>query len=243
MDALEQYISQHREELQQPAEAYPLPVAVWQNINSQLEEDQLAQALEEGSPKPSVPPRVWNNIEGQLHKQAEAEKPSSTHHTALKPEKMVPLRRMWQMAAVFVVILVATVFLQSYWQTPPSLQQPAKMAEAPSNTAQQTTARSDLLQAESYYMAVIQKKRASLEKYDLQKYGINPQDFKETLKQLDNDYMQLKSDFEQSQEHGQVLQTMIHNLQLRMDLLNRQLQLLDKLKQQHLSEEGLQINT
>ncbi len=209
-----------------------LPSSVWEQIEDRLEEEEIAEALGSGVEKKALPPDLWGKIELRLEE--EQETAINRGESAEKQVKMVPVRRMWQMAAVFALLLVSTVLVQQRLLTQ-STDVYAMAQDEETNIIQEVSP--ELYEAEQYYMAVIQKQKASLKRYYPQKKGLKAKgldirQFEEDIKQLDEAYLQLKADLEQSQQHEQVRQAMIQNLQLRMSILNKQLELLNNIEQE-----------
>ena len=110
MDELEQFIINNREALNN---AVP-DGRVWHKIKSQLEEESLKTAFltsEENNPKPSA--KVWDSIAAELENTDSSKLPQAKK---AKEVRMVPIQRVWQIAASFTILLVSIVWLQYYLQ-------------------------------------------------------------------------------------------------------------------------------
>jgi hypothetical protein len=82
----------------------------------------------------------------------------------------------------------------------------------------------ELAEAETYYTSMISEKRKELEK-------LNPEDlaeFEKEFKMQDSAYNMLKKEFFANPMQQKVPEAMIENLRLRMNILNKQVELLEK---------------
>lgn len=88
----------------------------------------------------------------------------------------------------------------------------------------------EFTQAEDYYVSLIsQRKQAIIEQ-------LTPEQQKEFLveiDQLDAMYLDLKKTYQTNASNDRVLDAMINNLQLRLDILNKQLDILQNIKNQN----------
>ncbi|GAB3952922.1 hypothetical protein GCM10028805_35700 [Spirosoma harenae] len=125
----------------------------------------------------------------------------------------------WRVAASIAVLLLAGCFLymnKQYGVT----QQPEIVAASP-------TYAKEVVQ----YMQAIDDKRAELK----QMTEGNPalyQEFAIDLDRLENSYRSLKADLPKNPNQEVLIQAMIQNLQLQINLLNEQLQVIKRIKQQ-----------
>ena len=85
-------------------------------------------------------------------------------------------------------------------------------------------------QAEDYYVSLINQKRQSI------KDQLTPEQqeqFLVEIDQLDSMYVELKKTYQTNASNDRVMDAMINNLQLRLDILNRQLEILENIKNQN----------
>lgn len=125
----------------------------------------------------------------------------------------------WRVAASIAILLLAGCFLymnQQYGVT----HQPEVVAASP-------TYAKEVVQ----YTRLIDTKRAELK----QMTEGNPalyQEFAQDLDRLENSYQSLKADLPQNLNQEVLIQAMIQNLQLQINLLNEQLRVIQRIKQQ-----------
>ena len=85
-------------------------------------------------------------------------------------------------------------------------------------------------QAEDYYVSLINQKRQSI------KDQLTPEQqeqFLVEIDQLDSMYVELKKTYQTNASNDRVMDAMINNLQLRLDILNKQLDILENIKNQN----------
>lgn len=84
----------------------------------------------------------------------------------------------------------------------------------------------EFLQAESFYSAMIIEKRNLIQDYDNETLVA---EFEKDLRDLDSLYEQLKVDFEAKSGDEKIMNAMINNLRLRVEILNRQIEVLERI--------------
>lgn len=84
----------------------------------------------------------------------------------------------------------------------------------------------ELIDVEMYYTQQISVKRSELENNLSDK---EKEAFLGDLNDLDRMYLQLKSDLEDNQNNNKLISAMIQNLQLRVEILNKQLSILERI--------------
>jgi len=85
-------------------------------------------------------------------------------------------------------------------------------------------------QAEDYYISMINEKRVIIEE------TLTPEQqeqFLAEIDQLDTMYDELKKTYQTNSSNERVMDAMISNLQLRLEIMNRQLELLESIKNQN----------
>ena len=85
---------------------------------------------------------------------------------------------------------------------------------------------------EYYYQMVIHEKLEKIKAYDEALSERIKKDFFQELSTLDAAYQTMKRELVESQSNEQVISAMIHNLQLRIDVLNKQLEILNEIEEQ-----------
>lgn len=222
MDKIEQYIINNKDLFN---DAVPSE-RVWEGIASSLEESDLKEVIQSAEVSNQAPsPRVWESIAQELGQERET--------SPAKEVKMVPLKRVWQLAASFAILLVSIVWLQYYLQQSSQSAQILAMESSeevsPSERLEEEVP--DLLEAEQYYMSVIQKHQTSLKQYSDGQPSLDSEGFTEDIAHLDSVYRSMKDDLAEQPSNQRVVNAMIENLQLRMNILSRQLQLMEQLQQ------------
>lgn len=87
---------------------------------------------------------------------------------------------------------------------------------------------SEFTQAEDYYMTLIAEKKAEIAKADR---GLLKREFLMEIDRLDAMYAELKRTYHTRQSSDLVVDAMINNLKLRIDILNQQIKVLQKLNE------------
>lgn len=85
----------------------------------------------------------------------------------------------------------------------------------------------ELAEVEVYYTSLIEEKRKELKDLKPEVF----QDFEKDFAKLDSSYQQLKKDFFKTPNQEQVSSAMIQNLRLRIEILERQIEILEKINQ------------
>ncbi|WP_462251448.1 hypothetical protein [Ekhidna sp.] len=88
----------------------------------------------------------------------------------------------------------------------------------------------EFTQAEDYYVSLIaQRKQAIQEQLTPEQH----EQFLVEIDQLDSMYLELKKTYQSNASNDRVMDAMISNLQLRLDILNKQLDILQNIKNQN----------
>jgi len=145
-----------------------------------------------------------------------------TNSTPTRKIRTVPITRVWQVAAVFLILLVVSLVLQRQFLIPEMPSQ--KITKVDVTEIYQLNP--ELAETEQFYIQQIQ-----LKQQEIRQYNFADTEFETDLQQLEELYDQLKTDLVQSGNSEQVLSAMIQNLQLRSEILNRQIEILEQLQQ------------
>ncbi|MDW7690648.1 hypothetical protein R9C00_22180 [Flammeovirgaceae bacterium SG7u.111] len=212
-DALIAFIEQNKQEL----ETLSPNENLWKKIAEKLEDQQLGgwmenhrAELDQFSPSSSL----WDKIDQEL----DSETPQKT---AAKEVKMVPASLLWKVAASFLILLVSVSTFQYY------LSQPTE--DGAFQVPDEENSIAELVEAEQYYTSLIHQKQVIINNFDLENEELT-EDFQQEIAELDSMYQLMKVEFEESQHNENVMSAMIGNLQLRIEILNQQLHILEKVK-------------
>ncbi|GAB4235222.1 MAG: hypothetical protein Tsb0034_09290 [Ekhidna sp.] len=132
-------------------------------------------------------------------------------HKLSKKNNLLPT--MWKVAAV--LFLVSTIYL---------------IVDKKNEVSNKPQLSQEFVQAEDYYISLISerkkliKEQLSEEQEEMFLYDIN---------QLDSMYTELKKTYQTNASNDRVVDAMINNLQLRLDILNKQLEILENIKNQN----------
>jgi hypothetical protein len=142
-----------------------------------------------------------------------------------KPPRIIPFyqRSLWRYAASVILLMGIGYGLVQYGKSmrttgPVATEVPLKSV-AP-----------EMAEVETYYLSVIQEKQKERRAYDLKKLGVD-QDFSGELSRLDSSYVQLKKELATNPNKQPVIDAMVQNLQIRIRILNQQLEVLNRIKQ------------
>ena len=96
----------------------------------------------------------------------------------------------------------------------------------------------EFVEAEDYYMMMINQRRQLItEKLTPEQ----EQEFLSEINDLDSMYLALKKTYQTNSSSERIMDAMINNLQLRLDILNRQLEILENIKGQTNENETITI--
>jgi hypothetical protein len=169
--------------------------------------------------------QIWERISAKLDEQQGKQ----------KQVRLVPITRLWQVAAVFVGIIVCMVGFQIHYNT-----QLNKHLASNSSTEKNIAPNLDnltpeLAEAEQFYFMQINEKRKELQKYT--EGGKADGEIDKYLSELDVAYKDLKNELSVN-NNEQVMSELIRNLQIRIDLLNQQLEVLKQIEKIRQEKKG-----
>lgn len=149
------------------------------------------------------PPKdLWHKIAGDISSQ----------------EKFIPVSRslvFWRVAAAILFLTTTTLLID-------------KFIRNESGSSQVTELSNPVLkEAEVYYLSLISQKMEEISDYGKNEY-IDPR-FTEDIERLDSVYQALKSELIQGNEQD-IIDAMIQNLQLRIEVLSRQLEIIQSIE-------------
>lgn len=88
----------------------------------------------------------------------------------------------------------------------------------------------EFVQAEDYYISMISQRKQQIKE---QLSAAQEEEFLTDINQLDEMYTELKNTYKTNASSERVVDAMINNLQLRLDILNKQLEILENIKDQN----------
>ncbi|PIB34606.1 hypothetical protein BFP72_03870 [Reichenbachiella sp. 5M10] len=147
---------------------------------------------------------LWDRIAGDMEK---------------RNAESIPLKKyawVWQAAAVVFVCVTLGLLVER------SLKQPIDVA-GPVEVEQE-----DIQEVERYYTALIQERKAEI-RLVMSQSDVMDEQLLDDLDDLDLMYAELKKDLAKNQNNEKLIHAMIRNLQLRVEILNKQLKILDQL--------------
>lgn len=164
----------------------------------------------------------------QNRSQFDSEEPSASVWKGIekKTGKKQPLQIWWKVAAV--LFLTSTIYLvleRNSGTGTPSGEEPNQEL-------------SEFKQAERYYTRLITDKKAEIDVFE--KSGLK-KEFLREIEKLDQMYVELKETYATRNSTGMLVDAMINNLQLRIEILDQQLKVLKKLKEQNENESTIEI--
>jgi len=144
---------------------------------------------------------LWARIEKEIDQNA-------------KQKRLTKTAIFWRTAAVFLLLISSWLVFD-------------KVQHAFINESEVVITNPEFLDAESFYISQINKKRTEMESIS-KKYNLNVK-FSHEIDLLDSMYAVLKNDLKKGNE-AYLSDFMILNLQLRIEVLNQQLNILEKIK-------------
>ncbi|WP_420583191.1 hypothetical protein [Reichenbachiella sp.] len=115
----------------------------------------------------------------------------------------------------------------------------ADIEEVAAVNQSQKSRSSELREVEGYYTQLISQKRSEI-KSVIDKKGLVDVELLEDMQQLDNMYAKLKKDLKRNQNDERLINAMIQNLQLRVEILNKQLRILERISK-HEQDEKISV--
>ena len=89
----------------------------------------------------------------------------------------------------------------------------------------------EIVEVEAYYVSQIEEMKGELSEYDKKVLGLGEQkEIDRELARLDSSYLQLKKQLYTTPNTEEIVEAMVQNLQIRIEVLNRQLEVLQSIK-------------
>ncbi|SIT91228.1 hypothetical protein [Pontibacter indicus] len=139
-----------------------------------------------------------------------------------------------RVAATIVLLLACGITLWTVKQNNPAATNTTNTLAANTGTGEQESiyqVAPELAEVEVYYTSQINSKREELSEYDLKVLGLDEtREIDRELARLDSSYTRLKNQLYTTPNTDQVMAAMIRNLQIRIEVLNHQLEVLQKIE-------------
>jgi hypothetical protein len=170
---------------------------------------------------------LWEKISARLDEDQEEQK----NILLPPPEKpfgekggsiTISYRRLWQAAAAVILLIIV-----GYWATQGYLSR----QDSP-QVAQEQPLRKlnpELAEAEAYYTSLIRERQEELRQIAPKEF----EEFEQDMKSLDAAYTELLKELKKNPSQEKITAAMIQNLRLRIEILDDQIQLLERYKKQN----------
>lgn len=120
----------------------------------------------------------------------------------------------WKVAAMLFLVTTVVLLVDRFRQ--------------PEQQVDQVTALSvEFAEAEQFYSRLISERKAQIDAYEI--HGELHREFLDDMNELDDLYLELKSTFENKKGDQKLIDAMISNLRLRMRIMDRQIEILERL--------------
>jgi hypothetical protein len=171
---------------------------------------------------PHEPPEaLWGKLNEALDKQ----------QPAAKQGRFVPIRRVWQAAAAVAILVAAgTLAFQWYYYGGGVPNTTFELVEHRRPSLAEVAP--ELAETEQYYISQIGQKKQQIKSLSSE---LPDKEFEQDLAELERSYQDLKNELYHDGNYG-LSEAMIQNLQLRMDILNQQIEILQQIKEQRRKE-------
>ena len=171
---------------------------------------------------------LWEKISAGLDEDQEEQQKNILLPPPEKPfgEKggsiTISYRRLWQAAAAVILLLVV-----GYWTT-----QRYSGQQTGSQVTQEQPLRKlnpELAEAEAYYTSLIRERQEELRQIAPKEF----EEFEQDMKSLEAAYAELLKELKKNPTQEKITAAMIQNLRLRIEILDDQIQLLERYKKQN----------
>lgn len=162
-----------------------------------------------------LPDNLWGKISEELDEDE-------------KPERVITIRysTLRRVAAAFLLLMGA--FGVWHFQSSTTSSSTSETMVAENNISLENIA-PELAEAENYYTQLIVQKQEEIAQYPLEELGVDDE-FKPALNELDSMYTQLKQELYEVPSQEEIINAMVSNLQMRIQILNQQLEILERIQ-------------
>jgi flagellar motor component MotA len=136
------------------------------------------------------------------------------------------IKTFWSAAASIIVLITSMMAL--FWSNNSTLNK--KELENEAQEVPLSKIAPELNEAELYYKLLMSQKRQAIDQLGADNTSVS-KDFARDIEALDSVYRKMKQNLIESNRNEQVEAAMIQNLQLRIELLNKQLMILENIQQ------------
>ncbi|AZQ62513.1 hypothetical protein EI427_09745 [Flammeovirga pectinis] len=192
---------------------------VWVKIASELDKEnnssiKIEQLSNQSFDKYEAPSFLWNKIEDQLDKE------ENKAPTKAPKEIKFRISKQWISVAAAIIIGIGIGWFGSNNSIQTISEKPA----------------SEWQQAEGYYMSMISNKRRQIKALDFKDAQLL-QDFDNQLKGLKKSYKRLKIEEKTSSQQEVIKHQMLINLELQVELLNKQMEIIISTTKEEIKDE------
>ena len=178
-------------------------------------------------------PELWQHICRDLSQESPEKKEAKVIKFSFGERASFSADFFFMRVAAAIVLLVGcglTLFLMK--QQPPETAYTLASTESIETEAPELSSIApELPEIEAYYASQIEEKKSELSEYDLKVLGLDEQQvIDKELAQLDSSYTQLKKQLYTSPNTEEIVNAMIQNLWIRVRVLNKQLEVLQRLQ-------------
>ncbi|GAA4838974.1 hypothetical protein [Algivirga pacifica] len=160
--------------------------------------------------------KLWTKIEGELPAFEKTDAIQDTESTATKETGKtiaISIRQLWQYAAAVILVGFGLGYTFQFWM----------------GTGQSPILPKEIVEAERHYTSLISMKQRYVQTLPCSDPRLLS-DFEQEQQLLEDGFDELKQEAVEQQGAPMVLEAMIQNLQLRIALLNKQISILEQLK-------------
>lgn len=165
-------------------------------------------------------PRIWKRVNDEINSKK-------------KPGRVFKLNRMqWSAAAAIIIVIGGSILymnLNNGIKTPPGSGTTVQ-TEAPAQSDIISDINPTYAKEVYHFTQLIELKQTQLKQIEKDDPVLYKQ-FMSDINKLDSSYLKLKEELPSNPNREQLLEAMIQNLQLQTELLNQQLQIIQKIKQ------------
>jgi len=224
-DAFEKFVKSNRAEL----DAWEVTDKLWGRITENLpkkDEERFETWVNENRSdfdRWEVPKHLWKKIQNSLHKEGEK-------------VFVIKQKTIWRVAAVVALLItffgIGFIVNQNFSENSNIVLETSKKPDLEKISP-------ELAEAEKYYSSIISEKQEKIKTYSVSDADLQAT-LEESMQHLDSIYQGLKVELaSQNEEHrGRVVQAMVENLKMRIEILNRQLILLERIEEYQKTEKN-----
>lgn len=149
-----------------------------------------------------------------------------SHELGEEPTKSVFSKSQiyWKVAAILLLGICSFLLVERFSQKSDF---PQKQVAVVDRSGEEVDA--EFARVERFYAGLIEEKKMLLASYEKDN-GLR-EEFTQDIEKLDNLYLKLKDELAENKNNDKLIEVMIRNLQFRIEILNQQLMILEKVQQ------------